>query len=70
MLGEKLFFLKNGKYLIYLEKAPIYIENSTFSESFMGKNLETGKLICIKYIEKERSSEYKNEVKALKKYQK
>ena len=69
--GEKLYFLKNGKYLINFEKELIYEENYfTEDSTFIGKDLETDEFVTIKEIPIYYIGSYDNEVNTLKKLSK
>ena len=63
--GEKLTFIKNGKYLIKEE-----IGNGGFARIFKGKDLETDEIIAIKQIKKSKSynqdQDFLDEVNSLK----
>lgn len=69
--GEKLFFLKNGKYLINFEKELIYDENYfTDDSTFLGKDLETDEFVTIKEIPIYYIGSYGSEINTLKKLSK
>jgi len=69
--GEKLNFLKNGKYLINFEKESIYEENYLIEvNTFIGKDWKTDKFATIKDIPISFIGSYKNEVNTLKKLSK
>lgn len=69
--GEKLFFLKNGKYLINFEKKLIYDENNfTDDKTILGKDLETDEFVTIKEIPIYYNGSYGNKINTLKKLSK